>query len=126
LPLPETQQEICKIFAILKLASYAVGRPRPDERNQPAAGIGLQIVVITHLELTAPNKRMPASDHRDLGGKVPLGIVIINGTLALAAGDQRVAVAKAWRKRRALNAWNEAVVGSWPTLLSHIKSGVNG
>src|SRR5438552_1414593 len=56
-------------------------RPRPVERDESCPGICLQVIVVAHLELTTPHKRVPSADHRNLGREVPLRVMVVDGAL---------------------------------------------
>src|SRR6267378_5735086 len=100
--------------------------PGTVERDQAAAGVGLQVVVISHLQLPTPDKGVAAADHGHLWGQIPLGIVVVNRTLPLAAGYVRVVDGEAGRERRALGVRDKAVIGRRPALLGHVESRVDG
>src|SRR5207244_1173572 len=83
-------------------------------------------VVLTHLQLPAPHKRVASANHGDLRREVPLSIQIVNRALPLAASDVAVINSKARGERRAFGIGYETVVGSRPSLLSHVKPSVDG
>src|SRR5437867_8153659 len=68
---------------------------------------------------------MPAADHGNLRGKVPLCIEIVNRALALATSDQWVTHSKTWGERSPLGVWNGSVVTRRPALLRHVESSVD-
>ena len=130
-----TEQEIGKIFTVASArALYVAGPycarrrrcPRSGKGDQPAAGVGLKVVVVTLFELDAPSVSVVPSDHGYLGREVELSVVVGDRALSLAATDQRVVLTETRRQRSALDVGDERVVCARPALLRHVKAAVDG
>src|SRR5258708_35216398 len=91
------EQEIGVILAVPVHRFRRVLRPYTGKRDQAAAGVGLEVVVVTLFELSAPNKSMTTADHCDLRRNVELRIEIVNRALALTPPHDRIASTKACR-----------------------------
>src|SRR5579859_3304154 len=130
-----SKQEVGEVLTVARTGTLHVpgsrsgrdGRsPRTAERDQAATGVGLQVIVVTLLELHAPNVGVMPANHSDLRRNIELGVEVVDRALSLAATNQGVVLAEARGQRSALNVGNQRVVSRRPTFLRHIKARIDG